>query len=79
MCHLFRRHCFQKNSRLNVVFDKLRVADLKLRHSLCELFRKEINYQGHAASTEGVSINPKKIQAVVEWPRPTTLIEVRSF
>ena len=26
-----------------------------------------------------VSTDPKKIEAVTEWPRPTTVTEVRSF
>ena len=28
---------------------------------------------------EGVSTDPHKIKAVTEWPRPTTVTEVRSF
>ena len=37
------------------------------------------NYLGHAVSIKGISIDPKKIQAVVEWPRPTTITQVTSF
>ena len=28
---------------------------------------------------EGISMDPAKIAAVVEWPRPTNVSEVRSF
>ena len=28
---------------------------------------------------EGVTTDPDKIKAVTEWPRPTTVTEVRSF
>ena len=34
---------------------------------------------GHVVGQEGVSADPDKIKAVTEWPRPTTVTEVRSF
>ena len=34
---------------------------------------------GHVVGQEGVTTDPDKIQAVTEWPRPTTVTEVRSF
>ena len=30
-------------------------------------------------STDGIQVNPKKIEAILEWPRSTIVIEVRSF
>ena len=65
--------------RLQVVFDKLKAAGLKLKPSKCELFRKQINYLGHVVGHKGVTSDPKKIEAVTEWPRPITVTEVRSF
>ena len=26
-----------------------------------------------------IQVDPKKIEAVADWPRPTTIIEIRSF
>ena len=65
--------------RLQAVFDKLKAAGLKLKPSKCELFRKQINYLGHVVGHKGVATDPKKIEAVTEWPRPNTVTEVRSF
>ena len=65
--------------RLQAVFDKLKAAGLKLKPSKCELFKKQINYLWHVVGQEGVSTDPDKIKAVIEWPRPTTATEVRSF
>ena len=52
---------------------------MKLKPSKCELFKKEINYLGHVVGHKGVPTDPKNIEAVTEWPRPTTVTEVRSF
>ena len=65
--------------RLQAVFDKLKAAGLKLKPSKCELFKKQINYLGHVVGQEGFATDPDKIKAVTEWPRPTTVTEVRSF
>ena len=46
--------------RLQAVFDKLKAADLKLKPSKCELFRKQINYLGHVVGHKGVTTDPKK-------------------
>ena len=36
-------------------------------------------FLGHVVSKDGIQVDPKKIKALLEWPRPTTVIEVRSF
>ena len=30
-------------------------------------------------SKDGIQVDPKKIEAVIDWPRSTTVTEVRSF
>ena len=63
---------------LQAVFDKLKAAGLKLKPSKCDLFKKQTNYLGHVVGHKGVATDPDKIKAVTEWPRPTTVTEVRS-
>ena len=65
--------------RLSAVFDKLRAAGLKLKPLKCDLLWKQINYLEHVVSSERVSTDPKKIQAVKEWPRPTIVTEFSGF
>ena len=36
-------------------------------------------FLGHVISTEGVSVDPHKIEAVVNWKVPKNVSEVRSF
>ena len=40
--------------RLRVVFDCLREYNLKLKPSMCSLFREEIDYLAHKVSKEGI-------------------------
>ena len=36
-------------------------------------------FLGHVISRDGISVDPQKLEAVVNWPRPTNVTEVRSF
>ena len=65
--------------RLQAVFDKLKAAGLKLKPSKCEFFKKQINYLRHVVGHKGVATDPKNIEAVTEWPRPTTVTVVGPF
>ncbi|PIK44850.1 hypothetical protein BSL78_18298 [Apostichopus japonicus] len=69
----------QALSRLTEVFQRLREAKLKLNPSKCCLFQREVSYLGHIVSSKGIAPNPEKITAVVDWPTPCSVTEVRSF
>ena len=66
-------------AHLREVFRRIRTAGLKLNPSKCELFRREITYLGHIISAEGMRTDPKKIQAIQDWPIPVYLTDVRGF
>jgi hypothetical protein len=38
-----------------------------------------VEYLGHIVGREGVKVDPKNIQAMQEWSRPTTLERLRGF
>ena len=62
--------------RLEAVFQKLEEAGLKLKPSICELFQRQLAYLGHVISVKGVATNESKIEAIKNWPTPTTVTEV---
>ena len=65
--------------RLEAVFEKISKAGLKLKPNKCEFFKSEIMYLGHVVSNKGIVTDPKKFRAIQQWPRPTTVTEVRRF
>lgn len=64
---------------LELVLQRLMDHNLKLKLDKCHLFQAEVKYLGHVISAKGVATNPEKIQTVLEWKRPDTLTELRSF
>ena len=65
--------------RLAKVFALLREAGLWLKPKKCTLFATSVCYLGHVLSAEGVSCDDEKIAAVVDWPTPATVTNVRGF
>jgi hypothetical protein len=39
----------------------------------------EIKFLGHTISQNGVSVDPKKVQEVMDWKPPTIVRQIRSF
>nr|XP_032813814.1 LOW QUALITY PROTEIN: uncharacterized protein LOC116944364 [Petromyzon marinus] len=76
---VFSRSLSEHWSRLREVFQRLRAAHLKLKPRKCYLAQREVGYLGHRVNEAGVRTNPEKVRAVVEWPRPRNLTEIRSF
>ena len=65
--------------RLCKVFQKLDEAGLRLKPSKCEFFLHRLEYLGHVVSSKGIETNPKKIAAILNWPQPQNITQVRSF
>ena len=76
---IFSQDAASHIERLEAVFKKLAKAGLKLKPSKCEFFKKRIKYLGHIVSEEGVSTDPQKVEAVLNWPVPRTVYDVRAF
>ena len=62
-----------------MVLTRLREKKLYAKFSKCQFWLEEVAFLGHVVSKDGVSVDPKKINAVTEWQRPTSVTEIRSF
>jgi hypothetical protein len=64
---------------LATVLKLLRDAQLYVKTSKCSFACSSLEYLGHIVSADGVTTNPQKTQAMVNWPVPTTVTELRGF
>ncbi|XP_050216386.1 uncharacterized mitochondrial protein AtMg00860-like [Mercurialis annua] len=62
-----------------IVLQTLREYQLHAKFSKCEFLLKEVAFLGHVISQSGIKVDPKKIEAVIEWKLPDSVTEVRSF
>jgi len=64
---------------LRIVLRTLATHKLYAKLQKCDFWMEKIHFLGHVISKEQISLNPAKIAAVEEWPRPTNVFEMRSF
>ncbi|GAU51141.1 hypothetical protein TSUD_240800 [Trifolium subterraneum] len=64
---------------LRIVLNILREKQLYAKFSKCEFWLSEVKFLGYVISQGGVSIDPSKVEAVLNWERPRTVSEIRSF
>ncbi|KAL0556909.1 hypothetical protein IC582_005426 [Cucumis melo] len=69
----------EHEEHLHQVLETLRSNKLYAKFSKCEFWLKKVTFLGHVVSSKGVSVDPAKIEAVTNWPRPSTVNEIRSF
>ena len=62
---------------LEIIFKKFRNADLKLKLSKCQFWKKEIEYLGHLVSQVGIKVMPDKINTVLRIKPPSNVKEAK--
>ena len=65
--------------RLQTVFQILQKQQLFANAKKCVFAQHRIEYLGHIIHPEGVSADPSKIQAMIDWPIPKSLKALRGF
>ncbi|GJW71774.1 putative reverse transcriptase domain-containing protein [Tanacetum coccineum] len=64
---------------LRIVLEILRQKKLYAKFSKCDFWLGQVALLGHIVSDNGITMDPAKVEAITKCPRPTTVIEVRSF
>ena len=50
-----------------------------LSMSKCEFFMKQIHYLGHIVSSNGIQMDPTKVEVILKWPEPRNVDELQTF
>ena len=64
---------------LRVVLETLRKEHLYAKMIKCEFWLNEVSFLGHIVSEEGIRVDPRKIEVILEWKPPGSVTEVHSF
>ena len=75
---------FSKNEEdhlqhIEIIYKKLKKADLKLKESKCNFFKKEIHYLGHLIPVSGIQPLPEKLESIRSMPKPRSPKEIKQF
>jgi hypothetical protein len=64
---------------LHVILQRLRDHHLYAKFSKCEFWLDIVKFLGHTISGDGISVDPSKVQEVMDWKPPATVHQIRSF
>ena len=66
-------------SHIEEIFRRLEAADLKMKRSKCDFFKKHIHYLGHLISADGIRPLKDKLDTIHDMPAPRNSKEVKQF
>ena len=61
------------------VLQHLRANDLHAKPEKCSFHVDSVEYLGVIVSPDGITMDPAKVQAVLDWPTPQSIKELQSF
>jgi hypothetical protein len=61
----------EHEQHLRVVLQTLRENQLYAKLDKCEFWLQKVVFLGYVISTEGILVDPRKVEAVLKWERPT--------
>jgi hypothetical protein len=64
---------------LRIVLQRLRDHKLYAKFSKCEFWLDSVKFLGHTNSKDGISMDPSKVQEVMDWKPPKSVHQIRSF
>ena len=76
---VFSRTAEGHMEHLERIFGALQMADLKIKVSKCEFFKKHVSYLGFLIGETGIHCDRTKVEAINKFATPTSIVEVRQF
>jgi hypothetical protein len=72
---------YSKNEEehLQIALQRLRDHKLYAKFSKCEFWLDSVKFLGHTISKDGISVDPSKVQEVMDWKPPKTVHQICSF
>jgi hypothetical protein len=69
----------EHEKNLRMVLEKLRSNQLYAKFSKCEFWLTEVAFLGHVISAGGVSVDPSKVNDMLNWMPLMNASEIRNF
>ena len=64
---------------MRIILQTLREHQLYAKLSKCNFWLYAVEFLGHTICKEDTKVDPKKVEAMAQWPRLTNVTEIKSF
>ncbi|GJX54871.1 reverse transcriptase domain-containing protein [Tanacetum coccineum] len=76
---IYSRNIEEHANHLRIILELLRKEKLYAKFSKCDFWIRIVQFLRHLIDSQGLHVDPAKIEAVKNWTSPTTPTEVRQF
>jgi hypothetical protein len=76
---IFSKNEEEHEKHVRLVLEKLRERGLYAKLEKCLFHQTEMEFLGFIATTDGLKMDPKKVEAIVSWEVPKTVRDVQCF
>ncbi|GJT61888.1 putative nucleotidyltransferase, ribonuclease H [Tanacetum coccineum] len=76
---IYSRNKEEHANHLRIILELLKKEKLYAKFSKCDFWIRIMQFLGHLIDSQGLHVDPAKIEAVKNWTSPTTPTEIRQF
>ncbi|GJV96619.1 putative reverse transcriptase domain-containing protein [Tanacetum coccineum] len=69
----------EHEGHLKLILRLLKKEELYAKFSKCEFWLSKVQFLGHVIDSEGIHVDPAKIESIRDWVSPKTPTEIRQF
>ncbi|GKC85277.1 putative reverse transcriptase domain-containing protein [Tanacetum coccineum] len=76
---LMIRNKQEHKEHLKLILELLKKEELYAKFSKCEFWIPKVQFLGHVIDSEGIHVDPAKIESIKDWTSPKSPTEIRQF
>ncbi|GKG30251.1 putative reverse transcriptase domain-containing protein, partial [Tanacetum coccineum] len=76
---IYSRNKKEHANHLRIILELLKKEKLDAKFSKCGFWIRIVQFLGHLIDSQGLLVDPTKIEAVKNWTSPTTPTEIHQF
>src|SRR3989440_229865 len=76
---IYSKNPDEHDEHVRLILQKLKEYSLKVDLEKSEFDKEEVEFLGHIIGKDGIRMDPRKIQAILEWPVPENLKDLQAF
>ncbi|GJV19054.1 putative reverse transcriptase domain-containing protein [Tanacetum coccineum] len=76
---IYSKNNKEHEEHLKVILELLKKDELYAKFSKCEFWLPKVQFLGHVIDSQGIHVDPAKIESIKDWASPKTPTEIRQF
>ncbi|GJX49577.1 putative reverse transcriptase domain-containing protein [Tanacetum coccineum] len=76
---IYSKNKQEHEKHLKLILELLKKEQLYAKFSKCEFWIPRVQFLGHVIDSQGIHVDPAKIESVKDWESPKTATEIRQF